>query len=124
MSYPIPEQCPTCEGKLNVTELKCNNCNTRIIGDFYLDEIFQLNNEQQQFLKIFIKTRGNIKSMEKELEMSYPTVRNKLNELIKTLGYEDDFIEEEQQEKRREILDLLEAGEIEAAEAAQKLKEI
>lgn len=62
--------------------------------------------------------------MEKELEISYPTVRNKLNELIKTLGYEDDFVEEEQQEKRREILDLLEAGEIEAVEAAQKLKEI
>lgn len=123
MSYPIPAKCPTCEGKLNVTELKCNYCQTKISGDFYLDEIFQLNQEQQQFLKIFIKTRGNIKNMEKELEMSYPTVRNKLNELIKTLGYEDDFMEEEQ-EKRREILDLLESGEIEAAEAAKRLKEI
>ncbi|MGP3779659.1 DUF2089 domain-containing protein [Halanaerobium saccharolyticum] len=124
MSYPIPAKCPTCEGKLNVTELRCNNCNTQISGDFYLDELFQLNYELQQFLKIFIKTRGNIKNMEKELEMSYPTVRNKLNELIKTLGYEDDFAEEEEQEKRREILNLLEAGEIEAVEAAQKLKEI
>lgn len=124
MSYPIPTKCPTCEGKLNVTELKCSNCNTKISGDFYLDELFQLNYEMQRFLKIFIKTRGNIKNMEKELDMSYPTVRNKLNELIKTLGYEDDFVEEEQQEKRREILDMLEAGEIEAVEAAQKLKEI
>jgi hypothetical protein len=62
--------------------------------------------------------------MEKELEMSYPTVRNKLNELIKSLGYEDDFAEEELQEKRREILDLLESGEIEAVEAAERLKEI
>jgi hypothetical protein len=124
MSYPIPAKCPTCEGKLNVTELKCSNCNTKISGDFYLDELFQLNYELQQFLKIFIKTRGNIKNMEKELDMSYPTVRNKLNELIKTLGYQDDFVEEEQQEKRREILDMLEAGEIEAVEAAQKLKEI
>src|SRR6056297_619617 len=112
MTYPIPAKCPTCEGNLNVTELKCNNCKTKISGDFYLDEIFQLNQEQQQFLKIFIKTRGNIKNMEKELEMSYPTVRNKLNELIKSLGYEDDFAEEEQ-EKRREILDQLESGEIE-----------
>jgi hypothetical protein len=124
MSYPIPAKCPTCEGKLNVTELKCSNCNTKISGDFYLDELFQLNYELQQFLKIFIKTRGNIKNMEKELDMSYPTVRNKLNELIKTLGYQDDFVEEEQQEKRREILDMLEVGEIEAVEAAQKLKEI
>ena len=124
MSYPIPAKCPTCEEKLNVTELKCNNCQTKISGDFYLDELFQLNYELQQFLKIFIKTRGNIKNMEKELDMSYPTVRNKLNELIKTLGYEDDFVEEEQQEKRREILDMLEAGEIEAVEAAQKLQEI
>jgi hypothetical protein len=124
MSYPIPVKCPTCEGKLNVTELKCTNCSTKITGDFYLDELFQLNYEQQQFLKIFIKTRGNIKNMEKELEMSYPTVRNKLNELIKSLGYEDDFAEEEQQEKRREILDLLESGGIEAVEAAQRLKEI
>ena len=123
MSYPIPAKCPTCEGKLNVTELKCSNCQTKIIGDFYLDELFQLNQEQQQFLKIFIKTRGNIKNMEKELEMSYPTVRNKLNELIKSLGYEDQFAEEDQ-EKRREILDLLESGEIEAAEAAKRLKEI
>ncbi|MFW6229622.1 MAG: DUF2089 domain-containing protein [Halanaerobium sp.] len=124
MSYPIPAKCPTCEGNLNVTELKCSNCQTKIIGDFYLDELFQLNHKQQQFLKIFIKTRGNIKNMEKELEMSYPTVRNKLNELIKSLGYKDDFAEEEQQEKRREILDQLESGEIEAAEAAKRLKEI
>ena len=123
MTYPIPAKCPTCEGKLNVTELKCSNCQTKIIGDFYLDELFQLNQEQQQFLKVFIKTRGNIKNMEKELGMSYPTVRNKLNELIKTLGYEDQFAEEDQ-EKRREILDLLESGEIEAAEAAKSLKEI
>src|SRR6056297_2828638 len=112
MSYPIPAKCPTCEGKLNVSQLKCSNCQTKIIGDFYLDELFQLNQEQQQFLKIFIKTRGNIKNMEKELEMSYPTVRNKLNELIITLGYEEEFAEEEQ-EKRREILDQLESGEIE-----------
>ena len=123
MTYPIPAKCPTCEGKLNVTELKCSNCQTKIIGDFYLDELFQLNQEQQQFLKVFIKTRGNIKNMEKELGMSYPTVRNKLNELIKSLGYEDQFAEEDQ-EKRREILDLLESGEIEAAEAAKSLKEI
>ena len=123
MTYPIPAKCPTCEGKLNVTELKCSNCNTKISGEFYLDELFQLNYELQQFLKIFIKTRGNIKNMEKELDMSYPTVRNKLNELIKTLGYEDDFGEEEQQ-KRKEILDLLEAGEIEAVEAAERLEEL
>jgi len=123
MSYPIPAKCPSCEGKLNVIELKCSSCRTRIIGDFYLDEIFQLNQEQQEFLKTFIKTRGNIKNMEKELDMSYPTVRNKLNHLIRSLGYEDDFGGEEQ-EKRREILDLLESGEIEAADAAKKLKEI
>ena len=123
MTYPIPAKCPTCEGKLNVTEMKCSNCNTKISGEFYLDELFQLNYELQQFLKIFIKTRGNIKNMEKELDMSYPTVRNKLNELIKTLGYEDDFGEEEQQ-KRKEILDLLEAGEIEAVEAAERLEEL
>jgi hypothetical protein len=51
MAYPIPAKCPTCEGKLNVTELRCNNCQTKISGDFYLDELFQLNYEQQQFLK-------------------------------------------------------------------------
>jgi hypothetical protein len=124
MNYPIPDKCPTCDGKLNVIELKCSSCNTRIIGNFYLDEIFQLNNEQQQFLKIFIKTRGNIKNMEKELDMSYPTVRNKLSDLIKTLGYEEDFIEEEKQENRREILNMLEAGELAPDEAAKKLEEI
>lgn len=124
MSYPIPEQCPSCEGKLSVRELKCQSCQTRIIGDFYLDEIFQLNYEQQQFLKVFIKTRGNIKNMEKELEMSYPTVRNKLNELIKSLGYKDELLEEDKEEKRKEILDMLESGEIEVSTAAEKLKEL
>ncbi|MCC3144552.1 DUF2089 domain-containing protein [Halanaerobium sp. Z-7514] len=124
MSYPIPEQCPSCEGKLYVRELKCQSCQTRIIGDFYLDEIFQLNYEQQQFLKVFIKTRGNIKNMEKELEMSYPTVRNKLNELIKSLGYKDELLEEDKEEKRKDILDMLESGEIEVSTAAEKLKEL
>ncbi len=116
-------RCPICGQALTVTSLFCKECNLTISSDFELDGFFKLTNEQLLFVKTFIRNRGNIKEVEKELGISYPTVRNKLDEIIEALGYKiegkDDF-----QNKRKEILSKLEKGEITSEQAIELLKEI
>lgn len=125
MKYKIPAECPTCGGDFKVTRLECEKCKTEIKGEFVLDELFQLSQDQLDFLKLFIRARGSIKEVEKEMDMSYPTVRNKLNELITALGYEEPGLSpQERKEERKKILDQLEKGEIKTDQAIENLKEL
>ncbi len=80
--------------------------------------------EQREFIEVFIKCRGNIKDVEKELGISYPTVRNRLDSVITALGYpiEKEIKGEGTENKTREVLDALERGDISASEAASQLK--
>ena len=121
MKKRIVSVCPVCGNKMHITALKCNNCKTEVLGDFELDELFKLNEKQLEFVKVFIRNRGNIKEVEKELGISYPTVRNKLDEIIEALGYK---VENEIAEKRKEILSKLENGEISSDEAIKLLKSL
>ncbi len=114
--------CPVCGSELRVKVLACPSCRTRIEGDFSPPEsnLFSLSREELEFVEIFVRARGSIKEMEKILGVSYPTVRGRLDAIIGNLGYTVERGVEP--EKRREILDRLEAGEISAAEAAKALK--
>lgn len=101
-----------------ITRIKCEDCGTEISGSFSLPTLFlNLSEDQIEFIKIFVKCRGNIKEVEKELGISYPTVRNKLNEVIIAMGYkvEEDGV-------REKILEDLERGEITVDEAVRLLK--
>ncbi|QHT63865.1 DUF2089 domain-containing protein [Paenibacillus lycopersici] len=128
MHYPPPQQCPVCESKLTIQELKCEHCSTVIRGNFESTRLASLNREQLHFVEAFLKVRGNIREMEKELGISYPTVRNRLDQIVDTLGFEswsaaaqpamppsEQAVTEDAQ--RKEILSKLDAGAITVDEA-------
>jgi len=112
-------ECPICESDLIVTKLQCTNCKTEISGAFQLSKFNYLSKEHLYFIEVFIKNRGNIKQIEKELGISYPTVKRNLDEVIISLGYK---VSDEEKLKKDEIFRRLEKGEITALEAAKLIK--
>jgi len=123
--YPVPGQCPVCGGELHVARLECGTCHTGIDGRFALDRFARLNGDQLAFLETFIRNRGVIKDVEADLGISYPTVRARLDEVIRGLGLSpasDDALRPSQvREERRQILEALRAKDISADEAATRL---
>jgi hypothetical protein len=111
---------------MDVTRLHCSTCDTSLEGRFETCRFCQLSDEMRDFVEIFIKSRGNIKEVERALGVSYPTVRGRLDAVIKSLGYsvESPAAEEDRGERRREILEMLSKGEIGAQEAANRLRQI
>ena len=120
MKRAVLGRCPVCSSKLKVVRLVCNNCKTGIDGNFELDKFSYLSDEQKTFIEVFIKNRGNIKEIEKDLGISYPTVRRNLDQVIEALGYSVKPAEEDVSKK--EILERLSKGEISSEEALRKLK--
>jgi len=98
-------------------------------GSFAMEKFSRLSPEQLQFVETFLKVRGNIKEMERELGISYPTVRARLDAILTALGYrvdpeEAEEISEVRQRKRKEILDALSRGEITSEEALKRLRSL
>ena len=130
---PVISVCPVCKHDLKVTKLACDHCDTVIEGSFTLSKFNYLDTEKLYFIEIFVKNRGNIKAIEKEMGYSYPTIKKMLDDVIVGLGYQSDnkeSVEEEQTEdkepkiSRVEILEKIDKGEITAEEAAQLLAKI
>lgn len=120
MDRQPPAKCPVCAAPLNVTKLTCPACHTELTGSFSPCKYCALEERQRVFLETFLKCRGNIKDVERALSLSYPTVRNLLEELLRTL-----FPEEAPQEtSASSILDRLENKEITVAEAAALLAKL
>ncbi len=84
---PIILKCPSCQGNLAVSELKCPDCQIAIEGEFSLPALVRLTPAQLDFVEVFIKNRGVIREVERELGVSYPTVRARLDEVIQALGF-------------------------------------
>ncbi|AEV67024.1 DUF2089 domain-containing protein [Acetivibrio clariflavus] len=121
MGKEVLGKCPVCNSETIVTKISCENCNTTIEGEFTLCKFCRLTAEQKQFIDTFIKCRGNIKEMEKELGVSYPTVKNRLEDVAAALGHKPQPIIEDDGRKK-EILERLNAGEISFDEAMELLK--
>jgi hypothetical protein len=120
MSYPVITHCPVCSKNLKITKLHCSHCHTTIENEFELTKLASLSKEHLYFVEVFLACRGNIKEVEKELNISYPTVRGKLYEIITALGYETKKKNEVDEKK---VVAMLEAGEITPEEAIRLLKE-
>lgn len=120
MRNEVIGKCPVCKHELEVTRLDCNYCGTTIEGHFDLCKFCKLSDEQKNFIEVFVKNRGNIKEIEKELGISYPTVRNKLENVIEALGYNPKY--PTNNVNKKEILEKLSAGEITSEEALKLLK--
>lgn len=120
IAYRIISKCPVCSAKLRVTRLKCNKCGTVIENDFEFSKFEYLSSDQLDFMEVFLKCRGNIKDVEKELGISYPTVRAKLDDVVSALGY---TVVKKPTVGSKEILDMLEKGDITAEQAINMMKE-
>lgn len=127
---PVLSTCPVCKNSLNVIKLHCDHCDTTIEGDFTLSKFNYLETEKLYFIEVFIKNRGNIKTIEKELNISYPTVKKMLDDVIVGLGYslepfEDELISKEPVKPKvnnTSILEKIEKGEMTVADAVEMLK--
>lgn len=123
----ILTQCPVCGGELVVTRQQCHHCDTTIEGHFPVPvaPFGQLTAEQMQFLLAFIRCEGRFTRLEEELRLSYPTLRNRLNDIIAALGFEtqrEDPAASVSPDDRRLILEELEVGSITFAEAQRRLR--
>jgi hypothetical protein len=121
MGKEVLGKCPVCNGDTVVTKISCDNCNTTIEGEFTLCKFCKLTSEQKQFIDTFVKCRGNIKEMEKELGVSYPTVKNRLEDAAAALGHKPEP-QIEEYGKKKEVLEKLNNGEISFDEAMELLK--
>ena len=122
---PLLSKCPVCGSQLNVTRLHCHQCETTVEGDFnsFSGPFAQLAPEQVQFILTFVRCEGRLNRMEEELKLSYPTIRNRLYDIIRALGFEPGKEEAPIRlslEDRKRILDDLEQGKINF-EQAQRL---
>ena len=122
--HPAPTRCPVCRSELTVSRLHCSSCDTSIEGRFTGGPFAQLTAEHLDFIVTFVRCEGKINRMEQELELSYPTIRNRLHEVIRALGFEPGKEEpvEVSVEKRSSVLEELEAGKISADEAMRILR--
>ncbi|MCB0140243.1 MAG: DUF2089 domain-containing protein [Caldilineaceae bacterium] len=93
---PLPTRSPFSGGEIIVTRFYCPDTDVTVEGRFSVSAPFaQLTPEQLQFIEIFVRNEGRISRMEGELSMSYPTIRNRLREIIRAMGYEPGQEEEE-----------------------------
>ena len=125
MAYQLPGRCGICGHDIIITDFYCPNCNTRTEGRFTSCRFCSLNQEQLDFIEAFLKCRGNIKDVEKELGISYPTIRNRLEDVLQALGLSNSNEAADQGKSKADmssILAALEQGEISPQEALKRLK--
>ncbi|MDP8903914.1 MAG: DUF2089 domain-containing protein [Chloroflexota bacterium] len=126
MAREVIATCPVCEGELHVTRLHCTTCGTAIEGQFAVGRFSRLSREQMLLLESFLRARGNLREMERELGISYPTVRNRVEALVRALGLADGTPSVVPAPgvaaARREVLERLARHEISTEQAAEELR--
>ncbi len=146
MAHDVISTCPVCQGELTITRLHCNTCGTALEGEFGVGRFGHLEREQLSFLESFLRSRGNLKEMERELGISYPTVRGRLEALLRSLDLADGDVapvsdeepvaqadvdavtqaaaEDPMAAERRAILERLKNKDLTAEEAAAQLRSL
>ena len=85
MNPKLPVSCPSCENQLTVTELSCLECKTKVSGNYVLPLLLRIPEDEQQFIIDFFRSSGSLKEMANQMGKSYPTVRNKLDDIIEKI---------------------------------------
>jgi hypothetical protein len=121
---PTLTRCPVCRNELTVTRLHCPSCETVVEGRFTAGQFANLTSDQLDFILTFVRVEGKLNRMETELGLSYPTIRNRLHEVIRAMGYEPgkDEPQDVADDKRRTVLEQLDAGKISADDAMRILR--
>jgi hypothetical protein len=134
MPHDVISTCPVCSNELAVTRLHCRSCGTTLEGDFSVGRFGRLNRDQLALLESFLRSRGNLRDMERELGISYPTVRSRVEALVRALGFgpraDVEEIDDAAPEPaaaprtRAEILEALARHELSAEDAAAAIRVI
>ena len=114
----LPASCPLCGKPIQITRIKCNGCGSEINGSFEAGVFELLPVEYQKFIAVFLHHRGNIKAVEKELGISYPTI----NKMLESINRMLESSTEKKPLNRKEILDAIDRGEISVRDATYILK--
>jgi hypothetical protein len=145
--HDVIATCPVCANELTITRLHCRGCGSALEGEFGVGRFGRLDREQLSLLESFLRSRGNLKEMERELGISYPTVRGRVDALVRALGFGEPAPDEldagidldtadwpessstpetdaDEAGRRREILERLARKEIGAEEAAEALRDL
>ena len=131
MAHDVISTCPVCSGELAVTRLRCGSCGTTLEGEFSVGRFARLTRDQTALLESFLRSRGNLRDIERELGISYPTVRARVEALVRALGFgprSDDDIPatdgdaEPAAPSRASILERLARREISAEDAATAIR--
>ena len=131
-------QCPACGGQLVITECKCPACQLQMRGEFQSGQLSTLSDDELTFIKVFLTARGNLTEVERVLGISYPTIRNKLDEINNALNRTNDATELRQkklsntletnptstEDTRKDILQQVADGRLSPTEAVHKLREV
>jgi hypothetical protein len=129
-------QCPSCGGPLIITECKCANCNLQMRGEFLPGKFSTLSGEQIAFIRVFFRARGNLTEVERVLGISYPTIRNKLDEINAVMDSPEEIPSPvklpvskptagpSDEESRKAILKKVADGQLSATEGLKKLQEL
>lgn len=112
-------KCPNCGDEMVITSYRCNSCYTEVSGEFEIDKFQRLDNEDKEFIELFLQKRGSIKDVGEEIGISYPTVRNRIDRIVGKLGGTVD-----KKAGRIDILNMLDNGEITAEKAKTLLVEL
>ena len=145
MVHDVIATCPVCTGELTITRLHCRSCGSALEGEFGVGRFGRLDREGLALLESFLRSRGNLKEMERELGISYPTVRGRVDALVRSLGFGDQPAGDDSEEdvelgdagfadapvgvddtatRRRDILERLARKEMTAEDAAAALREL
>ncbi len=120
----ILEHCPTCHSRMEITQLSCTACETVVLGRFEPNRFSKLPPKSLAFLEAFVRNRGNVKEMERDLGISYWTIRKRIDDLIAELGLTQKPDGKAQKQKSRDILEQLKNGELTADEASRLLEKL
>ena len=88
--YRAPAECPVCGEDLIIIRKGCTHCGSELAGEFASSPYDRLDAAEHELLRVFLTSRGNLREVEKHLQVSYPTARARFDALLMKLGMNPD----------------------------------